>query len=139
MWCVLPKKGMLDHTKTCFEEALQCYEDIDLKEINDKDINAMLSNLFHNAGNVLFDEERYKESSHHYKDPLRMKKVAYGEVSDELFGTLCNLGIVMLKLDKIDSAFSYLDNGLNILKEKEISDIRRGDVLKKRIQLTITS
>ena len=78
-----------------------------------------------------------------------MKEIACGKVSEELFGTISNLRIVMLKLDKIESVFSYLKNDWNILKEKENCDVRSGDDLKKLgnvsmlkkiiMQLTVTT
>lgn len=125
------KKGLIKQAQKCFEDALECYDGIDLDTLEDKDAKSLLSNVFNNVGNLFSDAGEFKKASKFYKRALDLKMLVHGDYAEEIFGTMCNVGTAMSKQNMNDSAVDYYEKALKILVEKKINDLRKADVLNK--------
>lgn len=125
------KKGRLDKANMCFEDALLCYENMYEENIFDKETKILLSNILNNIGNMCYNDEDYETSSENYKLALEMKIEVYGEHSEEIFGTLCNVGSSLLQQKEFTSATEYFQKALKIVKTKEGNELREANVWNK--------
>ena len=125
------KQGSLKNADHYFQKFLKSSKIISTSDNEKQSFLLRRTDALHNLGKIRCQMGDYKAAITFYQESLKQKLVLYGEYSEEVFQTTCNLGTAYFDAKNFDLAKSIFKNLLSSERKRYVKDLERASLLNK--------